>query len=66
MWVRTEPSPTTVPRETAELAAPAPHGCIAEDHPALKQQLFNVTKAELEPKIPAHCTTDDGCRKTTM
>ncbi len=37
---------------------------VADGHPALEQQLFNVTKAELKPKIPARCTTDDGCRKT--
>jgi hypothetical protein len=47
MWVRTEPSPTTMPLEAAELAAPAPHGFIAEGHP-LRGIVESPAEADVE------------------
>jgi hypothetical protein len=47
----------------AKFVAPAPDCFIADDHPALKQQLFEVAQAQLKPEVPAHRATDNGHRK---
>ena len=43
----------------AEFVAPAPDRFVTDDHPALKQQLFDVAKAQLKPEIPSHGAADD-------
>jgi hypothetical protein len=43
----------------AEFIAPAAHGFITHHDAALEQQLFNVTQAQLKPKVPANGATDD-------
>ena len=47
----------------AEFVAPAPDRFVTDDHPALKQQLFDVARAQLKPEIPAHRATDNDRRK---
>ena len=46
-----------------EFIAPASDRFITDDNPALEQQFFDITQAELEPEIPTHRATDDRCRK---
>jgi hypothetical protein len=46
----------------AELLAPAANRLVADRHPALEQQLFNVAQTELEP-VPPHRITDGRRRE---
>ncbi len=46
-----------------EFIAPASDRFVADHNPALEQQLFDITQAELKPEIPAHRATDDSRRK---
>src|SRR5579864_7983279 len=46
-----------------ELIAPASDRFVADDNPALEQQFFDITQAELKPEIPAYRATDDRRRK---
>ena len=48
----------------AKLIVPAPGGFIADGHhPALEEWPFDVTKAELKAKVPAHGAADNPSRK---
>lgn len=47
----------------AEFVGSAPDRFVADDHPAFKEQLFNVAQTQLKAKIPAYSATDDGSRK---
>jgi len=47
----------------SKFVAPAPDRFIAHDNAALEQQLFDVAKAQLEAKLPAHGAADNGGRK---
>jgi hypothetical protein len=47
----------------AEFIAPAPDRFVTDDNPALGQQFFDITQAELKPEIPAHRAADDRHRK---
>ena len=47
----------------AEPVTPAPDRFVTDDHPALEQQFFDITRAELKPEIPAHRATDDRRRE---
>ncbi|MGF6978231.1 hypothetical protein QFZ94_006746 [Paraburkholderia sp. JPY465] len=53
----------TVCEARAKLIAPASYRFVADDNPALEQQLFDIAQAELEPEMPTHRATDDRCRK---
>src|SRR5580692_3388588 len=53
----------TVCEARAELIAPASDRFVADDNPALEQQFFDITQAELKPEIPAYRATDDRRRK---
>jgi hypothetical protein len=46
-----------------KFVAPAPDRFIAHDNAAFEQQLFDVAKAQLEAKMPAHSAADSGGRK---
>ena len=46
-----------------ELIAPASDRFVADDNPALEQQFFDITQAELKPEIPAYGATDDYRRR---
>jgi hypothetical protein len=50
----------------AKLAAPFADGFIRDDHAAVKQQLFHITKAQAETEIQSHRVADDLCRKTMV
>src|ERR1700722_19607677 len=43
----------------SKLIAPASDRFLTDDNPALEQQFFDITKAELKPEIPANRATDD-------
>ena len=43
----------TVCEASTELIAPASDRFIADNSPALEQQFFDITQAELKPEIPA-------------
>jgi hypothetical protein len=43
--------------------APASDRFVADDNPALEQQFFDITQAELKPEISAYRATDDRRRK---
>ena len=45
--------------ERGEGGASAPDCFIADDHPALEQQLFNVTQTQLKPEVPPNSAADD-------
>src|SRR5471032_1134514 len=53
----------TVCGARTELIAPASDRFVADDNPALEQQFFDITQAELKSEIPAHRATDDRHRK---
>jgi hypothetical protein len=53
----------SVCKARTEFIAPAPDRFIAHNHPALEQQLFDVTNAQLKPEIPANGITDDCGRE---
>ncbi len=53
----------TVCEAGTELIAPASDRLVADDNPALEQQFFDITQAELKPEIPAYCATDDRSQK---
>jgi hypothetical protein len=48
----------------AKLVAPASDRLVSQDHPALEEQLFDITQAQLKAKIPTHGATNDWGRKT--
>ncbi|CAN7791797.1 hypothetical protein LJR034_009181 [Caballeronia sp. LjRoot34] len=48
-------------KELTELIAPASNRFVTDDN----QQVFDITKAELKPEIPAHRATYD-CRPKSM
>jgi hypothetical protein len=39
--------------------APTPNRLIADDHPTLEQQLFNVAQTQLKPEVPPNSAADD-------
>src|SRR5213080_3051611 len=53
----------TVCEASTELIAPASDRFVADDNPALEQQFFDITQAELKPEIPTYRATDDRRRK---
>ena len=53
----------TVCEARTKLIAPASDRFVAVDNPALEQQFFDITQAELKPEIPPHSATDDRRRK---
>lgn len=55
----------TVCEARTKLIAPASDRFVAVDNPALEQQFFDITQAELKPEIPAYRATDD-CRRKAM
>lgn len=46
----------------AELVAPASNGFVTHLHTALEQQFLNVSKVELEAKIPPYGLADNGAK----
>ncbi|CAE6857120.1 hypothetical protein R69619_07744 [Paraburkholderia nemoris] len=53
----------TLCEASSELIAPASDRFVADDNPALEQQFFDITQAELKPEIPAYRATDGRRRK---
>ena len=47
----------------AELPTPLPHGLVGHHHAACSQQLFEVTKAEVEAEVQPNCVDDDFLRE---
>ncbi|AKM33484.1 hypothetical protein AB870_25225 (plasmid) [Pandoraea faecigallinarum] len=48
----------------AKLVAPAADRLVADYHPTLKQQLFDVAQAELKSEVPTHRMADDRRRES--
>src|SRR5262245_30398799 len=49
-----------------KLAAPLANGLIGHDHSTLKQELFDITKAQAEAEVQPHGVADDLGRKAVI
>ncbi|AKK24621.1 hypothetical protein MB84_27660 (plasmid) [Pandoraea oxalativorans] len=49
---------------TAKLVAPAADRLVADYHPTLEQQRFDVAQAELKSEVPTHGMADDRRRES--